>query len=44
MNKSLKDISWNVTEEEYRKDKYTPVLFHDPDNVPEIGFRVIYEN
>ena len=30
--------------EEYRKEKYIPIIFHDPDIVPEIGFKVLYEN
>ncbi len=29
--------------EEYRKEKYIPVLFHDPDILSEIGFKVLYE-
>ena len=30
--------------EEYRKDKYIPVLFHDPDILSEIGHKVLYED
>jgi glyoxylase-like metal-dependent hydrolase (beta-lactamase superfamily II) len=30
--------------EEYRKDKYIPILFHDPDLVPELGYKVLYED
>lgn len=29
--------------EEYRKEKYIPVLFHDPDILSEIGFKVLHE-
>lgn len=29
--------------DEYKKDKYIPVLFHDPDLLSEIGFKIIYE-
>ncbi len=29
---------------EYRKDKYIPILFHDPDIVSEIGAKVLYED
>ena len=28
--------------EEYGKEKYIPIIFHDPDIVPEIGFKVLY--
>lgn len=30
--------------EEYSKEKYIPVLFHDPDIVSEIGFKVLLED
>ena len=30
--------------EEYSKEKYTPILFHDPCVVEKIGFRVIFED
>ncbi len=30
--------------EEYVKEKYIPVLFHDPDILSEIGFKVFYED
>lgn len=30
--------------EEYKKEKYIPVLFHDPDILCEIGFKVLYED
>jgi len=30
--------------EEYMKEKYIPVLFHDPDILSEIGFKVLYED
>ena len=29
---------------EYRSEKYTPVLFHDIEVLPEIGHRVLFEN
>ena len=29
--------------EEYRKEKYIPVLFHDHDILSEIVFKVLYE-
>lgn len=30
--------------QEYRKEKYNTVLFHDPDILPQIGFKVLYED
>ena len=30
--------------EEYSKEKYIPVLFHDPDILSEIGHKVLYED
>jgi NagD protein len=30
--------------EEYTKERYVPVLFHDPDVLSEIGFKVLYED
>lgn len=29
--------------EEYRKEKYTPVISHDPDLLSEVGFCILYE-
>lgn len=30
--------------EEYRKEEYEPIIFHDIDAVEKIGYRVLYEN
>lgn len=29
--------------DEYRKDQYIPILFHDPDMLPNMGYKILYE-